>query len=67
MPKNEGSTQCIVQNKLPNPNRQRVTLLTRPSQSLKALYQDIKLQLDIGNQDFQLYLESTKGNVSTNI
>lgn len=57
--KEDVSTLCIIQNRLPLCGGKRITLRVRSSDPVHNLYRDVKNQLDIG--EFALFLLATDG------
>lgn len=54
----EGSTQCIIVNLMPDAKIKKLTLLVRPSYTVKKLFEDIQRQFDVIN--FNILIQTSK-------
>lgn len=61
----EGSTQCVVLNTMPDAPMKKIILTVRPSNKVSKLFSDIKNQMQVENFDISLQTSTEEEEVST--
>lgn len=62
----EGSTQCVVLNTMPDAPMRKITLTVRPSNKVSKLFSDIKNQMQVENFDISLQTSTEEEEVNVN-